>query len=459
MKAPYVSKFRGLAYVSLCFILLPAGRALAERPTVPHLLPEDTLVYLRVGSVPELIEKFQDTALGKITNDPQIKPLLSALYQAGVEAFEQIEDRVGIPLDELLAIPQGELSIAIVAAAEGRPEAVAVIEVGDRLPAAEVLIERGEEALTRQGGERSTEQIGQTELVIYQMPGDRQRRLVRFERDGVILLTSSQDLAKQLVGVWEGTAEDVRTLANNRRFTTIMKRSVGFQEEPPQVTFYADPLTLAKRLTRGNFSAQAGLSIATGLGLDGLKAIGGSMIFATEEFDGILHGHLLLETPRDGILKMIALESGDITPEPWVPKDVVRYSTLNWNIERTYDELVRLYDMFRGEEAWNDQVLKEVSERIELDLKADVIEAIDGRATLVTWMERPARINSQCTLIGLKLKDAAKSQGVLNRIAGRFEERATKEIYGGTSYYRIALGRRRGNEDVNEALDVTGHRR
>lgn len=451
MKVFYASKLRWLALASLCVVLWNTAPAQAERPTAPYLLPEDTLVYLRVGSVPELVEGFQDTSLGKITNDPQVKPLLSDLYKSAVEAFERIEDRVGIPLDELLAIPQGELSIAVVAPEEGRPEVIALIEVGDRLPAAEVLIERAEEALTKQGGERSTEKVGETELVIYQFPGERQRRLVRFERDGVILLTSSQDLAKQLVAVWDGKAEDFRTLADNRRFTTIMKRSVGFQDERPQVTFYADPLTLIKRLTRGNFSAQAGLSIATGLGLDGVKGIGGSMVLGAEEFDVIMHAHLLLQTPRDGVLKMIAFESGDITPEPWVPKDAASYSTLNWNIDKTYGELVRLYDMFRGEEAWNDQVLKEIAGRIELDLKADVIDALDGRATLVTWMERPARINSQCTLVGLKLKDAAKSQVVLNRITDRFEERVTRETYGGTSYFRIAVGGRRGN-DFDEEL-------
>ncbi|MBP90853.1 MAG: hypothetical protein CMJ64_29775 [Planctomycetaceae bacterium] len=410
------------------------------------------MAYVRVSSVPELVKQFRDTAMGKITADPQVRPLLSDLYASGLAAFEQIQDRVGIPLDELLAIPQGELCVALVAPEDGRPEVMALLEVGDHLPAAELIIERAEEALAAQGGERSSEMIGDTELVIYQFPGDRQRRLVRFERDGSIVISSDESLVKQLLSVWDAK-EEVRTLADNRRFTTIMKRSVGSRDEQPQITWYVDPLTLVQRLTRGNFSAQAGLSIATGLGLDGLKGIGGSIILATEEFDTIMHAHALLEVPRDGVLKMIAFKSADITPEPWVPKDAASYTTLNWEIDKTYEELARLYNTFRGEEAWKDQVLDRISERLQVDLEQDLIEALDGRASFVTWMERPARINSQANLLAFKLKDADKTQRVLDRVTKQFEDRVTSETYGGTSYYRIHFeGRRGGNDNFDEEI-------
>jgi hypothetical protein len=428
VKSLLPARLRFIAFLSL-LLALPNWRAVtAERPTAPHLLPDTTLAYVRVANVPDLVEQFRKTAMGKIVSDPQVKPLLNSLYASAVEAFDQIQDRVGIPLNELLTIPQGELCVALVAPEEGRPEVVALLDVGDHLPAAEVIMERGEAALTEQGGERSSELVGETEVVIYQLPGDRQRRLVWFERD-------------------------VRTLADNRRFTTIMNRSVGFRDEQPQITFYADPLTLVKRATRGNFSAQAGLSVAAGLGLDGLKGVGGSVIFATEEFDTILHAHVLLEVPRDGVLKMIAFESGDITPEPWAPKDAASYMTLNWDVEKTYEELVRLYDMFRGEGAWAEQVLQRAEERIEVDIEEDLIEALDGRATYVTWMERPARINSQANLLAFKLKDAGQTQRVLDRVMAKFEERVTSETYGGAKYYRIRFeGRRRGNDNFDEEL-------
>jgi len=69
---------------SLVFALLAAGvgSAQAAHKSAPELLPENTLVMVRVSNTPELIEKFQQTALGRIGLDEDIKPLVSQLYGA-----------------------------------------------------------------------------------------------------------------------------------------------------------------------------------------------------------------------------------------------------------------------------------------------------------------------------------------------------------------------------------------
>ncbi len=415
---------RKLAFLgALATLAASASPVLAERPSAPHLLPADTVLYIRIASVPELVEKFGETAMGRITSDQQVRPFMSDLYKSAATAFANIEDRVGLPLDELLAIPQGEICVAVVAQERERPELVVLIEVGDHMPSARKLIASGEAALAEEGGARSTANAGDTELVIYDPPGDRQRRIVKFEREGVIGIVSNEALACQLLDRWDGDSQEGgRTLADDRGFTTIMKRSMGSKDEPPQITFYADPFTFAKRATRGNFSAQAGISVLNQLGLDGVKGVGGSVIFATEELDSVMHLHVLMQNPREGALKMIAFESGDVTPERWVPNDAASYTTLHWNVEQTYDELVKLYDMFRGEQAWQLEIVDRVSQQVGIDLEKDVIEALDGRGTMVSWMERPARINSQATLVALKLKDPEQSQKTLAPFASRFGE-------------------------------------
>ncbi|MEX0818131.1 MAG: DUF3352 domain-containing protein, partial [Pirellulaceae bacterium] len=399
----------------------------------------------RVANVPELIEKFRDTAMGRIAADQQVQPFVGDLYRSAAEAFQVVEDRVGVPLHELLAIPQGELCVALVAATEGRPQLVALFDVGDHLFAAEQVIESAESALAAQGATRTTEMVGNTELVVHQMAGNRQRRITYFIRDGVIAVSSDEAMLAQVLGVWDG--DEAESLAENRTFTAIMKRSVGFKEEPPQITWYVDPMSLAKRATRGNFSAQAGISLATGLGFDGVKAIGGSLILATDEFDGIFHTHLMLDNPRNGALKMIAFETGEVSPEPWVPKDAAGYASLNWNVDKTYAELARLYDTFRGEEAWQNQVVEQVRKRLDVDLESEFVEALEGRATLVSWMQRPARINSQSTLIALKVKDPDHARQTLDRVGAKFSERFERKTYGGATYYLTKTqGRQRAGQ-------------
>ena len=432
-------------------VWLAANIAAAARPVAPELLPDSTVVYLRVENVPELVTKFRETAMGRILSDEQVQPFVGDLYGSAIEAFQQVQDRIGVGLQELLAIPQGELCIAVVAPDEGRPDVVVLADVGDKLTAAKKLLESGEAALTEQGAQRSTEKVGEIDLTVFELANGN-RRLAYFEREATIVLSTSPDLAKQILAVWDG--EKIETLASDRRFTAIMNRSKGTKDERPQLTWYADPITLAKRVGRGNLSAQTGLAIISGLGLDGLKAIGGSAVFATEEFDSIAHFHVMLANPREGVIKMIAFDSGDVTPEPFIPKDAAGYLTLNWNIDQTLDELVRLYDTFRGENAWDVEVVGRITEGLELDLEKDLLGALEGRATLATWMERPARLNSQSNLVALRLNDPDEFRKTIEHLAAKFPEQMTRDSYGGVTFYRLPAPNQRGrdNENPDESL-------
>jgi len=418
----------------------------AERPAAAKLLPDRTLIYVQARSVPDLVKAFGQTAMGRIMSDEQIRPFVSHLYGSALEAYAQVEERVGLPLADLLRVPQGELCFAVVAQEQGNPEVVLLFDVGNQIAQAQTLLKRLDDELLAAETARTVETVGDVQLDVYEFPG-RSRRLVVFEKDSTVVFTSNADLSKQLLDVWNGN-EELLTLAENRKFKTIMSRCGGEQDEPPHVTVYADPFELAKRMTRGNFTAQAGLATAAGLGVDGISALGGSMVFATDEFDSVMHGHVLLETPREGIVKMAALASGDTTPEPWVPTDVASYTTLYWDIDQTLDELSKLYDVFRGEDAWRAEIVNVITAQLGIDFETEILEQIAGRATMIAWMEPPARLNSQATLVAVKVKNAEKARQSLERVAEKFSDRLTSETYGGLTFYRLAVDARNQNADA-----------
>ncbi len=440
---PYV-----LALVFLT--LLPAELVRAERPVAAKLLPDQTLVYLSARSVPDLIQAFSETSMGRITRDEQIRPFVGHLYGSVAEAYTQIEERVGLPLDALLRLPQGELCLAIVGREQGAPEVIMLFDVGDSNAQAATLLERLDDELLGAEASREVENIGDVQLDIYEFPG-RQRRLVVFQKDGTVVFSSNAELSKQVLDVWGGDDELV-TLSENRKFKTIMSRCGGSKDEEPHITFYADPFELAKRVTRGNFAAQAGMATAAGLGIDGVSGVGASVVFATDEFDGVIHAHVLLETPREGVIKMLALESGDTTPEPWVPTDVASYTTLHWNIDETLEELTQLYDVFRGENAWQIEIVDRVSDELGIEFESEILEQIEGRATMLTWMEPPARLNSQATLVAIKVKNPQQAQMALGRVADQFVDRMTRQTYGGMTYFELQIGRRRRDGNADEAV-------
>lgn len=446
---------RGLSCAAALFfsLVLPAA-VLADRPIAPKLLPEQTVAYFRIANMPDLQSKFKETTTGRMAQDEKLKPLLGQLWQSLVDAFKQVEDRVGAPLNDLLAIPQGEVCIAVVAPTEGTPQLIAWLDCGDRILTMQKLLDRGQEALVNQGATRTSEVVGDVELVIHETPGRGQRKIAYFIKENTVVLSSDAVLAKQLLAMWNGQQEkDTMTLADNRKFTSIMSRSMGGKGEEPQVTWFADPIEIIRRGGRGNAGAQTGLFIIQGLGLDGLKGLGGSLLFATEEFDGVFHTHILLDNPRKGVIEALALESGEVTPEPWAPNDAASYTTMNWNVSKTYNEVVRLFELFNGGAGvWKSNVLQPITERFGVDLEKDVIQGVAGRFTMLTWIEKPARINSQTTLFGIKLKDAAASRKVLEQVVQKFPEQLTKKSYGGVTYYQGNPPQNPNRPNVNPEL-------
>ena len=438
-----------LVAVAFCggIVVTPAQSAESERPTAPYLLPNETLAYVRVADAPELADRFKQTAIGRILQDQQIRPLISQLYESLVEAFREAEQAIGLSLDQILSIPQGELCIALVGPEEGRPAVVALLDTADRMPFAMGLLDLIGEQMVQNGAESSTESVKGTTLTIYNFRGDRQRQFVHFEKDETIVLSTNLDVAKQVLAAWDGGEEPM--LAKNTKFTTIMRRCVGSEDETPQITFFVDPIALAKRITRGNIAAAAGMAMLPVLGLDGIEAVGGSMTFATEEFDDITHLHLLLDSPRSGVVEMLALDSGDTTPEPWVPADVATYVTLNWDFSKTYSAFGTLYNSIRGEDALARDFNQRFSDRLEIDFEEDILAALDGRVTYLAWMLRPARMNSRANMVGVKLKDAKKFRKVFNRVLGQFENQIKEETFAGVKYY-CAAQRSEENRDRPE---------
>jgi len=407
----------------------------AERPPAVELLPEDTLVMVRVPDARQLVASFQNTSIGRMAADEQLKPLIGQLYGEAVAAFAEAQERVGLSLDELLDLPQGEIVFAMIAPEKKRPTPLVLIDVGDRIASARKLLERAEAELAGVGAARSSQTHRGTKLSIFSDPEDEQRTVVLLEKETTVVAAADVDVAKQLLDAWngEGPAEN---LASNDRYAAIMNRCRG-RGISAQLTWFVDPIGLARTGARGNVGARAGLAFLPVLGLDGVQGVGGSMILDAGQFESVMHVHVLLDSPRSGIIEMLALASGDTTPESWVPAEVADYTTIHWDVDTTYATLGTLYDSIRGEGALARDVKQNMSEQLGVDFEQDILQQLKGRGTMVHWFEPPARFNSRATLVGLQLNDPKKFSETLAKITSQFEGLFTEETYAGKKFYQL----------------------
>jgi len=304
------------------------------------------------------------------------------------------------------------------------------------------LLGRGEEFLTEVGGTKTEEKLGDQPVSAYTGPDG--NTVYLHEREGTILIASTKPLMEYLLKTWSGGSTD-KTLADNDSFNSIMSRCAGAVDDPPQISYFVDPIELVRTVTRGGFAA-TGLALIPVLGLDGVKGVGGSMTFSSGEFDDVQHLHVLLDNPRAGVVELLAMKSGDITPESWIPPDVITYNTINWDFQLTFDKAAGLYNSLSGENEFQMEIQRRISERLGVDFEKDVLPAMEGRVTFAQWVEKPVRINSITTLVGVKLKDAKAFEPTMQKVLDKFADNVEKKFYAGTPYWTVKLpeGPRRG---------------
>ncbi len=425
------------AFVIPLLLLLSAGGSLrAERPTASSLLPENTLAYLRLADMPETRKRFKETSLGRIAQDPKMSPLLESLYGAVIVEFQRVEERIGASLDELLSLPQGELCIAVVSPEEGPPAVVLLVEARERAPILNTVLESIDQRILERGGQLTEESNREMSLVMIELPGDRQRKWVHCERDETILISNNLEVVQDMLAAWDGKAEN--RLAEDADFKTIVRRCAGPHEATPDAILFVDPIALFRRLSQGNLGAQTALAMLPALGLDGVRGVGAAVLFAEDEYDSIAHLHLLLDSPRRGVLEMLAMESGDTTPEPWVPEDVARYMTVHWNVPQTYTAFTKLFDTIRGEGELAAIVDQRLSQPLGVDFEKEILDSMDGRISFLSWMVKPARMNSQARMLAVKLKDVDQFQKTFSRFLARVGGGFREDSFAGTTFYHLS---------------------
>ena len=443
-------RFQSSIFFAFCALtlgsLLPA---VAARPTAPQLFPYNTVVYLRVDDFPEMKTDFSRTSMGAIRADETVAPLIDRLYSELLTAFPQIEEELGVTLEDILQLPTGEVALSLAVTDTARPMFAFIADVGANTETADKLIERAQFEHISNAGDLVEETIGNTDVTIFQNPGA-DDDLYIFIKEETVVMCSSELMALHLINAWEGTAEESdRNLSDNRKFTDIMRNSVGADDYQPQISFFADPLTLINATTRDNFQAQAALALLPTLGVDGFKAVGGSLILAPPGFDSVAHFHLALGTPRRGVLNLLTFGSGDMTPESWVPADVADYSTVFWDLAKTYDEVETLVDQVLGAGYFENLVEDNINTPTGWDLRQDVIGQIDGRLTMIGKVIEPIRLNSLSRLISVKLKEPDVFAKFIEENIEKFRVPFEKKEYRGSSYYLISTPNR-GQPAVRE---------
>ena len=476
--SPVFARLTFAAAVLAIFTISHCSPAIAQRnpdrPPIEDLLPETTIGFLQIADIRDAIEKSNDGSMARMLRDESVAPLVERTIEEGRNAYGKVEDQVGLSLDEMLSLPSGEMVVCMIGPRRKQPVFMFILEVGEENEAVEKALLVADEKMAESNIEIEDDEL-ESKIEVKKMVFDG-TPWWRAKRDGLIIGCSSEKELNNFFLRWDGEeVEKVRPLSKNRKFITIMNRCRSEKDLPNDVRFFFDPIATYKSFGRGNFEMQAAIAFFPAIGLDTIRAMGGSMILEDDEYEAIVHSHLLLASPRKGITKVISLKPGDYEPEEWIPGDALLYMTTSWDVPQMYQELRGIFDLTIGEGLFDSTIKEQFDERFEMSLENEFLAQFSGRISFTQISIEPGKLNSASWVVGFGLNDPSQAKEVGDKMEDWINENMdwdyVEKEYEGISYWmqsdeaierreeqrrewRADRRRRRGGGEEAEARDA-----
>lgn len=466
---------------ALALLTLTGSAPAQDIPPVEKLLPPNVYALATIPDVKVLHERGADSSFGALFNDPSLDPLKEQLRTKFEKASGEVEEKLGLSLKELLAIPSGQLSVAVFDVPEQKVGVVAIIEYGDSKEAVDTLIKKAETALQKEDAIRTEVEFEGTTIIVYK--GDDEESgsqsddeveldiegsdsddstdspftgtIARFQKDGTIVIGNSAPALEVILARWDG--QHPKTLAENEVYSYIAQKAQS-DDRPPAFSWFIDPIgglqkgIAVARSSGSNLPTGVGIISSTLpiLGVTSLKGIGGGFDLATSEYNSVSNTFLYIEVPPGGtlgILSVFHLLPAELAPPAWVTENVTAYVGATWDAAGAIAAAEKLVDTFKGP-GFFDRLMERAANAEggpKINPIDDVIDRLSGRIHLVNYPikirgEATKTTPKQPTVIGLGLDDAAGIKDVLARLATTPNFPGTSRQFEGATLYEMPTG-------------------
>jgi hypothetical protein len=175
-------------------------------------------------------------------------------------------------------------------------------------------------------------------------------------------------------------------------------------------------------------------------GLDGIKAIGGSLAFNVGPYDQLGTIHIHAPGEPAGLLRLFQMPQVDLTPQPWVPATAASYQSVSWDLDAAYQGLKDFTDQNFAQgllEGLEQQIVGPQGQRIRF--QQDIFGPLGNRITVVSDFETPGEDESQRVLFAISLDDAAAFSQTIEKLIALAGAQPQKRQFEGTTIYQFEI--------------------
>lgn len=404
-------KMRKFFYFFLLFFagttFLTASPLFAQIKT-DRFFPETTQIYVAVSDVSKLRDHWTQTQFHQTLASPAFEAFRKSLQEQINDAWP---NRLGLTLDDLSALPTGEIGVGLIALPGKQPGVAAMMNVsGNSERVNEFLTRLIRETTAAKQGEASKERLvvgtKTIEATVLTFPPDEKRPTARkayyVAHPQLLLATDQKYLAELLLRKLSGDTKV--SLATQPEYQAIMRRCVqdavsSGGSQTPQVRFFGRPLEAGEAIRSmtpaSELNGRSPFVVLAKQGFDGIKGVGGILDFTSENFEAIYRVKAYIPEPPTLALKMLAFNNVEsLTPPSWVGPNANRYTTASLNALTAFNHFGPLFDEFlETKGAWNDVLASLEQDRNgpQVNLGADLF-ANFGRQFTSTNAIAPQRV-------------------------------------------------------------------
>ncbi|MCR9292446.1 MAG: DUF3352 domain-containing protein [bacterium] len=413
------------AACALTLVFSTAVPAQAQLPTIYELLPADTQAAVWVRDSEQMLNKWEQTQLAKLTQDKKIAPFFEEKRAEIEKRFMEAGWRINIKPEDLGEYATGQILVAWCENPDRpvKPYALALIADIDPQKNAEMM-KQFEQQLGPQQVQKSTQKHAGVSVTKYVLPprsGEFLKQDSFFATvDSRLLICDDDALIKKLIDRVQGNASG-DTLAQDPVF--VKGRELAKLSGSGDIEFFVRPLGFA-RVIRSIAGARSKsntdlLAAFQKQGFDAIASVCGEVSIGGEELDVHHHGYVYAKKPltKSALVLDFPNQATQLIPN-FVGSNAASLLVTNWNAQEAFWAAKGIVDELAGTPG----VFEEVIEGIKSDPNGpqiDIREVLPNFTNdvyaIADSKQGPADVDSRRNMIALRIRDAAAMTDVLNR--------------------------------------------
>lgn len=393
-------------------------------------VPRDTLVFLRIRSIPEFQKQLAGTSLGRLVADPALAEFAGQARAALTKVFaDQVESKLELGLDDLLKLPAGEIALAFVPGDGTGLQGVWFLQYGEERATVDKLIAKVVSTAEEKGGKVAVDTVEGVEVsTLTPAPPEKDDDAEAdeaeasapqptrwFHKDGYLVLGNGNSWPAEVLSRWEG--DTGRALVDSRNYRNAMEGCRGEREGEPLISAFIDPLALVRASLGGGEGLNPQMAIFLGflpqLGIDRLRGLGMQFDLQEGDFESVYRVMILIDQPPSKLMRLFTFPAAVREPAKWVPADITGYMSMGWDLQAALEAIEETFDTFQGRGKFSEMLDKLAANPGfgGIHIKTDVIDLLSGKFQFA--MHAPEKEASEDEevperfLVAIGLSDAA----------------------------------------------------